>query len=32
VLNLRDGKVCWIAGFVDPALYRHLPVAMSLPG
>jgi RNA polymerase sigma-70 factor (ECF subfamily) len=26
VLNLRDGRIAWIAGFVDPALMRRLPV------
>ena len=24
VLGLRDGRVAWIAGFVDPALSRHI--------
>jgi RNA polymerase sigma-70 factor (ECF subfamily) len=23
VLSLRDGRIAWIAGFVDPALHRH---------
>ncbi|WP_165984274.1 RNA polymerase subunit sigma-70 [Streptomyces sp. YIM 98790] len=33
VLNLRGGRICWIAGFVDPALHRSFPVPaeFSLP-
>ncbi|HET6920102.1 MAG TPA: RNA polymerase subunit sigma-70 [Jiangellaceae bacterium] len=33
VLNLRDGKISWIAGFVDPRLFRHfsVPVEFSEP-
>jgi RNA polymerase sigma-70 factor (ECF subfamily) len=26
VLSLREGQISWIAGFVDPQLYRHFPV------
>ena len=31
VLSLRDGRIAWIAGFVDPQLYPHFPVPSELP-
>jgi RNA polymerase sigma-70 factor (TIGR02960 family) len=30
VLSLRDGRISWIAGFVDPALYHHFPVPLEI--
>ena len=30
VLSLRDGEIAWIAGFVDPGLYRHFDVPAEL--
>jgi RNA polymerase sigma-70 factor (TIGR02960 family) len=30
VLSLRDGRISWIAGFVDPALLRRLAVTQEL--
>jgi RNA polymerase sigma-70 factor (TIGR02960 family) len=30
VLSLRDGRVSWMAGFIDPGLHRHLPVPPEL--
>jgi RNA polymerase sigma-70 factor (TIGR02960 family) len=32
VLSLRDGRISWIAGFVDPALHPHFALPSSLPG
>jgi RNA polymerase sigma-70 factor (ECF subfamily) len=31
VLNLRDGKISWIAGFVDPAVLRRFEFPMEIP-
>jgi len=31
VLSLRDGRISWIAGFVDPKVYRHFSVRRELP-
>jgi RNA polymerase sigma-70 factor (ECF subfamily) len=30
VLSLRDGRISWIAGFVDPELHRHFGVSPEL--
>ena len=30
VLSVRDGRICWIAGFVDPELHRHFDVPTEL--
>jgi RNA polymerase sigma-70 factor (TIGR02960 family) len=30
VLSLRDGHICWIAGFVDPQVLRHFSVPREL--
>ena len=29
VLSLRDGRISWIAGFVDPQVFRHFSVPME---
>ena len=31
LLGLRDGRISWIAGFVDPQLLRRFPVPRELP-
>lgn len=31
VLSLRDGKICWIAGFVDPEVRRYFRVPSEFP-
>jgi RNA polymerase sigma-70 factor (TIGR02960 family) len=30
LLSLRDGRISWIAGFVDPQVHRHFPVSAEL--
>jgi ketosteroid isomerase-like protein len=29
VLSLRDGRISWIAGFVDPQVHRHFSVPLE---
>jgi RNA polymerase sigma-70 factor (ECF subfamily) len=31
VLSLQDGRISWIAGFVDPQVHRHFPVPAEIP-
>jgi ketosteroid isomerase-like protein len=31
VLSLRDGRISWIAGFVDPQVHRHFSVSLEFP-
>jgi RNA polymerase sigma-70 factor (TIGR02960 family) len=31
LLSLRDGRISWIAGFLDPQLLRRFPVPRELP-
>jgi len=31
VLSLRDGRISWIAGFVDPQVHRYISVSMEFP-
>jgi len=30
VLALRDGRISWIAGFLDPELHRHFAVGSEI--
>ncbi len=32
VLNLRDGRITWIAGFLDPQVHRRFPVPAERSG
>jgi hypothetical protein len=29
VLSLRDGRISWMAGFLDPQVQRHFPVPVE---
>jgi ketosteroid isomerase-like protein len=32
VLSLRDGRICWIAGFLDPQVHRRFSIPLELVG
>jgi RNA polymerase sigma-70 factor (TIGR02960 family) len=32
VLSLRDGQICWMAGFLDPRLHHHFSVPVEFAG
>jgi ketosteroid isomerase-like protein len=31
VLSVRDGRISWIAGFLDPHVHPHFPVSPEFP-
>jgi hypothetical protein len=32
VLSLRNGRISWIAGFLDPQVHRHFSVPLEMLG